>query len=329
MSVFIIAEAGVNHNGDIELAKKLIDVASDAGADAVKFQAFKADDLVQQSAPLAPYQQRSQKGSQYDMLKKLELNETHHRMLRDYALEKGILFLSSPFDLDSIDLLAAMDLPIIKIPSGEITNLPYLRKIGRLGKKVILSTGMSYLFEVAGAIEALEQAGTTDITLLHCNTEYPTPMDDVNLLAMRTLRDMFDRPVGYSDHTMGIEISLGAVAMGAKVIEKHITLDRNMEGPDHAASSDPEEFKAMVRAIRNLEKGLGTGLKRPSASEQANKDVARKSIFAAVDISIGQLIKESDLTIKRPGTGLSPMLYDEVVGKRAKRDFKKGEAMEL
>ena len=329
MSVYIIAEAGVNHNGDMELAKKLIDKAKEAGADAVKFQAFKTELLVQEHTPLAPYQERSQRGSQYEMLKKLEMNETHHRMLLDYAKEKGIDFLTSPFDLDSIDLIDRLGLPIIKIPSGEITNLPYLRKIGNLGKKVILSTGMSYLFEVAGAIDVLEASGTTNITLLHCNTEYPTPMDDVNLLAMRTLRDMFDRTVGFSDHTLGIEASLGAVALGAKVIEKHLTLDRTMEGPDHAASSDPEEFKAMVRGIRNLEKGLGTGLKRPSESELRNKEAARKSMFATRDMEIGEEIKASDIAIKRPGIGLSPMLYDELVGSRAKRTYKKDEAFEL
>jgi len=324
-SVFIIAEAGVNHNGSLELAKKLIDVAVDAGADAVKFQTFKADKLVSKSAQKADYQKQTTLAgeSQYDMIKKLELDEDAHRILISYCNEKKIMFLSTPFDHDSIEMLNDFGMPIFKIPSGEITNLPYLRYIGRLGKKVILSTGMADLGEVGEALQVLVEAGTPkcDITILHATTEYPCPIDEVNLRAMLTIRDHFDVEVGYSDHSQGIEVPIAAVAMGASVIEKHFTLDRNMEGPDHKASLEPQELKAMVLAIRNVSLALGDGIKRPSKSELKNKAVARKSIVAARSIQSGEMLTVDNLTIKRPGNGVSPMQWDQVVGKAALRDY--------
>lgn len=329
--VFIIAEAGVNHNGDIGLAKKLIDKASEAGADAVKFQSFKAEKLVTKGAKKAEYQEKTTdiKENQFQMIKKLELDYEKHRELTDYCKSKNILFLSSPFDLESIDLLDDLGLDIFKIPSGEITNLPYLKKIATLKKKVILSTGMGNLGEIEKALDILRLLGTQDITVLHCNTEYPTPMEDVNLLAMNTIKDAFKVKVGYSDHTLGIEVPIAAVALGAIVIEKHFTLDKNMEGPDHKASLEPEELKEMVKSIRNIEKALGDGIKTPTKSESKNIDIARKSIVAAKGIAKGEVLTESNITVKRPGDGISPMRWDEVIGRIAIRDFKEDELIEI
>lgn len=328
-NVFIIAEAGVNHNGSLELAKKLIDVAVDAGVDAVKFQTFKADKLVSKSAQKADYQKQTTSAgeSQYDMIKKLELDEDAHRILISYCNEKQIMFLSTPFDHDSINMLNDFGMPIFKIPSGEITNLPYLRHIGRLGKKVILSTGMADLGEVGEALQVLVEAGTPkhDITILHATTEYPCPKDEVNLRAMLTIREHFNVDVGYSDHTQGIEVPIAAVAMGARVIEKHFTLDRDMDGPDHKASLEPQELKAMVLAIRNVSLALGDGIKRPSKSELKNKAVARKSIVAARRISAGESFNADNITIKRPGSGISPMRWDEVLGQVAVRNYQEDE----
>ncbi len=324
-SVFIIAEAGVNHNGSIELAKRLIDVATEAGADAVKFQTFKADYLVTKKAQKADYQKKTTdaKESQYEMIKKLELDEETHKELMAYCRQKGIVFLSTPFDHDSIELLNDLGLEVFKIPSGEITNLPYLRHIGSLNKTVILSTGMADLGEIEDALNTLTSAGTDPdkITVLHANTMYPTPMEDVNLKAMQTIGCAFGCKTGYSDHTLGIEIPIAAVAMGATVIEKHFTLDRTMEGPDHKASLEPHELAAMVQSIRNIEKALGNGIKKPSPSEQPNMAVARKSIVAARPIRKGERLNEENLAVKRPGTGISPMRWDEVVGTEAVKDY--------
>ncbi len=323
---FIIAEAGVNHNGSIEIAKKLIDVAAECGVDAVKFQTFKAERVVSRYAPKAEYQKKTTTAdeSPLEMIKKLELDEAAHQTLIDYCKNKNILFLSTPFDLESIELLNELGLDIFKIPSGEITNLPYLRKIGTLKKEIILSTGMADLGEIEDALDVLTGAGTKlkDITVLHCNTEYPTPMKDVNLLAMITMKNTFGVKVGYSDHTLGIEIPVAAVVLGAEVIEKHFTLDRSMEGPDHKASLEPNEFTAMVKAIRNIEKALGDGIKRPSPSERKNIDLVRKSIVAARDIKQEEVFTEENLTVKRPGTGISPMRWDGVIGRRASKDYK-------
>ena len=329
MSVFIIAEAGVNHNGSVELAKQLIDVAVDAGADAVKFQTFKSEHLVAKGAKKAAYQQESTDAleSQFEMIKRLELDVATHHILMEHAQSKGIMFLSTPFDLESIDLLHDLGLEIFKIPSGEITNLPYLRKIGSLGKSVILSTGMANLGEVEEALDVLMKAGTPrkKITVLHANTMYPTPMRDVNLRAMVTLGKSFDVAYGYSDHTLGIEVDIAAVALGAVVIEKHFTLDKTMQGPDHQASLEPHELKAMVQSIRNIEEALGSCIKQPSPSELPNKEVARKSIVAAKEIRQGERLSEENLTVKRPATGLSPMRWDEVMGQVATRDYKMDE----
>jgi len=333
MKTFIIAEAGVNYNGSIDIAKKLISIAKEIGADAVKFQTFKAERLVCKSARKAEYQKNTTDAdeSQFDMIKRLELNEDAHRELICYCKNKNIIFLSTPFDLESIDLLNNLGLEIFKIPSGEITNLPYIRKIGRLKKKVILSTGMADLEEIGNAINVLIEYGTRkeDITVLHCNTEYPTPFEDVNLLAMLSIRDAFKVAVGYSDHTVGIEISIAAVALGATVIEKHFTLDKNMEGPDHKASLEPHELKAMVRAIRNIEKAMGDGIKKPSTSEIKKKLIVRKSIVAAKEIKKGEVLSEETLAVKRPGNGMSPLEWDRVIGKRAKRNFTEDEMIEI
>ena len=324
--VFIIAEAGVNHNGSIALAKKLIDVASEAGADAVKFQTFKAEKVVSKNAPKAAYQKKTTDPteSQFEMIKKLELDVNAHKELMTYCKQKGIMFLSTPFDHDSIELLNNLGLEIFKIPSGEITNLPYLRHIGSLKKRVIMSTGMADIGEIEDALDVLITAGTPkeNITILHANTMYPTPMEDVNLRAMQIIACTFGCDVGYSDHTLGIEVPIAAVAMGAKVIEKHFTLDKTMEGPDHKASLEPDELKAMVQAIRNIEKALGTGIKKPSPSERPNIEVARKSIVAARPIKKGELFTEENLTIKRPGNGISPMRWDEIIGTEAQKDYK-------
>jgi len=291
-SVFIIAEAGVNHNGDFATAKKMIDAAVDAGADAIKFQTFRAEKLVNKFAPKTEYQKKTTTGNepQIKMLKVLELGDDEHLQLMNYCLEKNILFLSSPFDLESIEFLNQLGLEIFKIPSGEITNLPYLRKIGSLRKKIILSTGMATLGEIKDALDILIKARTLkeDITVLHCNTEYPTPYNDVNLRAMNVMKKAFDVKIGYSDHTPGVEVSVAAVALGARVIEKHFTLDKNMKGPDHKASLEPNELKMMVRAIRNIEKALGKEAKAPSPSEVKNKNVIRKTIVASKKIKKGR-----------------------------------------
>ena len=329
--VFIIAEAGVNHNGSIALAKKLIDVASEAGADAVKFQTFKAEKVVSKNAPKAAYQKKTTDPaeSQFEMIKKLELDVNAHKELMTYCKQKHIMFLSTPFDHASIELLNNLGLEIFKIPSGEITNLPYLRHIGSLKKRVIMSTGMADIGEIEDALDVLITAGTPkeNITILHANTMYPTPMEDVNLRAMQTIACTFGCDVGYSDHTLGIEVPIAAVAMGAKVIEKHFTLDKTMEGPDHKASLEPDELKAMVQAIRNIEKALGTGIKKPSPSERPNIEVARKSIVAAKPIKKGELLTKENLTIKRPGNGISPMRWDEIVGTKAIKDYEEDELL--
>ena len=329
--VFVIAEAGVNHNGDINIAKKLVDVAVEAKVDAVKFQTFRAESLVCKNAQKAEYQMETtdKKETQFDMLKKLELTLDMHKELIEYCKQKKVTFLSTPFDLESIDLLEQLGMEVYKIPSGEITNLPYLRKIGKLGKKVILSTGMSTIQEVQDAVKVLKDSGSEDISVLHCNTQYPTPMEDVNLNVMQTMREALKVPVGYSDHTQGIEVPIAATALGATVIEKHFTLDRNMEGPDHKASLEPEELKQMVQAIRNVEKALGKKEKIPTASEKDNIPIVRKSIVAKIPIKKGENFCESNITTKRPGTGLSPMLWDKVIGQKANRDFQADEMIEL
>jgi len=323
--VFIIAEAGVNHNGSLDLAKRLIEIAVNSGADAVKFQTFKAENLVVKNTQKADYQRQTTDAteSQFDMIKKLELDVETHKELIAYCKEKGIMFLSTPFDHESINLLSDLGLKIFKIASGEITNLPYLRHIGSLGKQVVLSTGMSNLEEVGDALNILINAGTSkdNITVLHANTMYPTPMEDVNLNAMLTIQKEFGVDIGYSDHTLGIEVDIAAVAMGASCIEKHFTLDKSMDGPDHKASLEPEELKAMVGAIRNIEKALGSSEKKPSPSETVNIDVARKSIVASQSIKKGDKLSSKNITTKRPGTGISPMKLDAIIGTPAKRDY--------
>lgn len=329
----IIAEAGVNHNGDMRLAKELIDRAADAGADLVKFQTFKAARLVTGTAQKADYQTRTtgDRESQYEMLSRLELTEEMHRELIAHCAARGIGFFSTAFDLESVDLLISLGQERFKVPSGEITNLPYLRRIGRAGKEVLLSTGMAALGEVEQAITALEAAGTprTAMTVLHCTTEYPAPMNEVNLRAMQTLHAAFDVAVGYSDHTAGFEVAIAAVAMGASVIEKHFTLDRALPGPDHKASLEPQELKAMVAAIRNIEQALGDGIKRLTPSEVRNRPVARKSLVASRPIAAGERFSPNNLAAKRPGTGLSPMRWDDVIGRTAPRDFAIDELIEL
>lgn len=329
--VFIIAEAGVNHNGDIKIAKQLVDAAAIAGTDAVKFQTFKAEKLVCKDAGKAEYQVETTGSSetQYEMLKKLELSVQMHKELIQYCKEKNIMFLSTPFDIDSIRLLADLDMQVFKIPSGEITNLPYLREIAKLQRKVILSTGMSSLDEVKAATEALRKNGTQDITLLHCNTQYPTPVSDVNLLAMVKMGEELGVPVGYSDHTQGIEVPLAAVALGACAIEKHFTLDKNMDGPDHKASLEPQELRQMVEGIRKIEQALGNGIKQASPSESDNKDIVRKSIVAARSIKKGELFTEENLTTKRPGTGINPMRWDDIIGKAAPVDYQTDDMIRL
>lgn len=331
--VFIIAEVGVNHNGSLEIAKKLINASKDCGVDAVKFQTFKADKLVSKKAQKAGYQKKNTNSneSQYEMIKKLELTDEDHNELVSFCNEKEILFLSSPFDLTSIDLLDHLGINIFKIPSGEITNLPYLQKIGRLNKNVILSTGMSDLGEIEDALDILVENGTEreKITILQCNTEYPTPYEDVNLKAMLTIKNAFNVKVGYSDHTKGIEVPIAAVALGAEVIEKHFTLDRNMEGPDHKASLEPDELKLMVESIRNIEKVLGNGIKKPSKSELKNKPIARKSLVAIRRIEKGELFTENNIGIKRPGTGISPMRWDEIIGQSSAKVFDRDDLIEI
>ena len=327
--VFIIAEAGVNHNGSLDLAKRLIEIAVDSGADAVKFQTFKAESLVSKNAQKADYQKQTTDASesQFDMIKKLELDVETHKELITYCQEKDIMFLSTPFDHETIDLLSDLGLQIFKIPSGEITNLPYLRHIGSLGKQVVLSTGMSNLEEVGDALNILINAGTSkdNITVLHANTMYPTPMEDVNLNAMLTIQKEFDVAVGYSDHTLGIEVDIAAVAMGASCIEKHFTLDKTMEGPDHKASLEPKELKELVSSIRNIEKAFGSSEKKPSPSESVNIDISRKSIVAKIDIKKDEKFTDKNITTKRPGNGISPMKWDEIVGSIAQKDYKDDE----
>jgi len=331
VSVFIIAEAGVNHNGKIDLAYKLIDEACQSGADAVKFQTFKTENLVSKGASKADYQKKTtnQSESQFKMLKNLELDFNAHKDLIDYCNNKDIMFLSTPFDHESIDLLNDLNLPIFKIPSGEITNLPYLRHIGSLGKEVILSTGMSTLKEIEDALRVLILSGTSkeNITILHANTMYPTPMEDVNLRAMQTIKEKFGVCVGYSDHTLGIEIDIAAVAMGASVIEKHFTLDKAMDGPDHKSSLNPEELTMMVNSIRNIEIALGSSIKKPSKSEEPNIAMVRKSIVASKNIKKGEILNENNIATKRPGTGKSPMKWDAMIGQVAKYDYKEDDLL--
>ena len=325
MSVFIIAEAGVNHNGSAQLAKQLIDIAVDSGADAVKFQTFKTENLVSKDAQKADYQKHTtdESESQFDMIKKLELDADVHKELIAYCQEKNIMFLSTPFDHDSIDMLNNLGLQIFKIPSGEITNLPYLRHIGSLGKQIVLSTGMSNLGEVEDALNILINAGTSkdNITVLHANTMYPTPMEDVNLNAMLTIQKEFGVAIGYSDHTLGVEVDIAAVAMGAACIEKHFTLDKTMEGPDHKASLEPEELKNMVNSIRNIEKALGSSEKKPSPSESVNINIVRKSIVANQDIKEGDLLTDKNITVKRPGNGINPMKWDDIINSIATKTY--------
>ena len=322
---FIIAEAGVNHNGDIKLAKKLIAAAKDAGADAVKFQTFKAENVVIKNAEKAEYQKTVKEESQYEMLKKLELTEEDFEELADYAKKRGILFLSSPFDKESVDLLYELDIPAFKVGSGEITNFPLLRYIAKKRKPIILSTGMAILGEVEEALNVIRSEGVEDIILLHCVSNYPARIEDVNLRAIETLKQAFKLPVGFSDHTLGITALIAAVALGACVIEKHFTLDRNLPGPDHKASLEPNELKEMVQAIRDVEKALGDGVKRPTKDEEEIKRAARRSIVAKVDIPKGTIIAEDMLDVKRPGTGIEPKYIDMIVGKKAKENIRKDE----
>ena len=330
MSVFIIAEAGVNHNGSYKLACKLVDAAKVAGVDCIKFQTFKSSNLVSNSAQKAEYQKvTTGEGSQVDMLKKLELSFQEFLDLKNYCDKVGIRFLSTPFDFDSIEFLNSVDMPFWKIPSGEVTNYPYLVALAKTGKPVVMSTGMCDMTEIGEAINVLRENGTTDIKLLHCNTEYPTPFEDVNLCAMQTIRDVFGLEVGYSDHTKGIEVPIAAVALGATMIEKHFTLDRGMEGPDHKASLEPSELASMVSSIRNIEKALGNADKTPSPSEKKNIIVARKSIVAAKNIKEGEILTAEKITVKRPGIGISPMKWNDVLGTRAVRDFEEDELIEI
>ncbi len=332
--VTVIAEAGVNHNGSIELAKQLVDKAVEAGVDFIKFQTFKAANLVTKKARQAEYQKNNIGGdddSQYQMLKNLELTQEEHFELIEYCKQKGVRFFSTAFDFDSIEFLDSLHLGLWKIPSGEITNYPYIKKIAQKQGDVILSTGMSTSEDIQNAVDVLLKWGKTkdQITILHCNTEYPTPFEDVNLRAMLSIKEHFGTQVGYSDHTRGIEVPIAAVALGATVIEKHFTLDRNMPGPDHKASLEPDELKAMVSAIRNIEKALGSSEKKVTDSERKNIAVARKSIVAARNISEGEIFTEENLTVKRPGTGVSPMRWEEVLGTTAIRDFQEDELIEL
>ncbi|MDX1761041.1 MAG: N-acetylneuraminate synthase [Christiangramia sp.] len=332
--VLIIAEAGVNHNGDLEQAKRLIDAAAEAGADYVKFQTFKADKLVTKTAQRAEYQNSNtgNKDSQYEMLKKLEISEEMHQNLIDYCSSKSIKFLSTGFDLESLEFLNNLGIDLFKVPSGELTNLIYLRKIASFGKPVVLSTGMANMAEVEAAYKVLLSGGVKkeNITILHCNTEYPTPPADVNLKAMNSIGENLDVAIGYSDHTLGIEVPIAAVALGATVIEKHFTLDRNLPGPDHRASLEPAELKAMVRAIKNIQLAIaGNGVKEPSPSEKKNIQFGRKSIVAKRAIKKGEIFTEDNLTVKRPGTGISPMEWENVINTRAKSDFSEDEFISL
>lgn len=325
----IIAEIGVNHNGDVSTAKKMIEVAKECGADIVKFQTFNTDALTSKFAKMAEYQKKNmgEEKSQKDMLKSLALSYDDFRELADYCKKVGIMFLSTPFDIGSVHFLDSLQ-DIWKIPSGEITNYPYLVEIAKTKKKIILSTGMCTMDEVEASLKVLKNNGAADITLLHCTTDYPAPLESVNLKAMLTLKEKFGCPVGYSDHTKGIEVSVAAVAMGAEVIEKHFTLDRNMPGPDHKASLEPDELKELVNAIRNVEKAIGDGNKKPTESELLNRAVARKSIVALKAIKKGELLSEENLTTKRPGNGISPMRWNEIIGTSAKRDYEEDELID-
>jgi len=334
MSVLIIAEAGVNHNGSIKIAKQLIDAAADAGVDIIKFQTFKTENLVSKTATQAEYQKKNigdGNDSQYEMLKKLELSEDAHIELINYCQKKGIRFWSTAFDSESMDYLHSLGLGLWKIPSGEITNYPYLKKIASYGEDIIMSTGMCEESDIRNAIDVLIKFGIRkeQITLLHCNTQYPTPYEDVNLYAMNTMKETFGIQVGYSDHTQGIEIPIAAVALGAQIIEKHFTIDRNLPGPDHKASLEPAELKAMVNSIRHIEQALGDGIKKVTRSEQGNISVARKSIVAACSIKKGELLTEVNLTVKRPGTGLSPMRWEAIIGTKAVKDYNEEDMIEL
>lgn len=333
MSVMVIAEAGVNHNGSLALAKKMIDAAKDAGADYIKFQTFIPKELVAKDAQKAEYQKKTTGTgeSQQEMLEKLALTFEDFKELKEYCKEVGVGFLSTPFDFESIEFLKGLDLDFWKIPSGEVTNLPYLKRLAATGKPIVLSTGMCTLQEVGAAVRILETEGVKrqDITLLQCNTEYPTPYKDVNLLAMLKMQEAFNVSVGYSDHTKGIEIPLAATALGAAVIEKHFTLDRQMEGPDHKASLEPQELKSMISSIRHIEQAMGDGEKRPSESEKKNIPVARKSIVAKTWIREGEVFTEENLTLKRPGTGISPMKWEEIIGRKADRDYQEDEQIEI
>lgn len=331
MSIYIIAEAGVNHNGKLDLALKLCDAAKDAGVDAVKFQTWKTENIVTASARQAAYQTANtgKEESQYDMLKNLELSYDHFRCIQDYCKKIGIDFLSTPDEEESLQFLVSLGLPFIKVGSGEVTNIPYLRKIGTCKKPVILSTGMSTLAQVATAYDTLLKAGAAEVSLLHCTTNYPCPMDEVNLQAMVTLRNAFKCKVGYSDHTMGTEIPVAAAALGAEIIEKHYTLDRTMDGPDHKASLEPAELKLMVQQIRNIEAALGDGIKKPNKSEAENAKVVQKSILAKKTIKKGETLTEENLTVKRAGTGIPASLWDAVVGCNAIKDYDIDEPIKL
>jgi len=326
-SCYIIAEAGVNHNGDISIAKKLIDAAKESGADAVKFQTFKTEEIVCKNTKKAQYQieNTGKTGSQYDLIKSLELEENDFIELKRYSVDKGITFLSTPFDQQSADLLDEINVPLFKIPSGEITNIPLLEHIGKKHKPVILSTGMSTLGDIEDAISALNSSGTENITLLHCTSSYPAPFSSVNLSAMATLRYAFRLPIGYSDHTEGITIPIAAAALGAAVIEKHFTLDKKQPGPDHKTSLEPDELKAMVEAIRNVEISMGNGIKKPDDTEKENVLVVRKSLVAKRDIMKNSVLSEDDVTVKRPGSGIPPKYYPEIIGKKTKAEIKKDE----
>ncbi|WP_370776794.1 N-acetylneuraminate synthase [Roseburia sp.] len=327
--VFIIAEAGVNHNGSLELAYKLVDAAKEANADCVKFQTYITENDTAVNCEKAEYQKTEQQESQYELLKKLELSFDDFRKIQEYCKKKGIMFLSTPFDIESLKFLEEIHMPIWKIASSEVENFQLLREMAKTHKPIILSTGMCTIEEISNAVDVLKKYGAGEIRILHCNTQYPTPMEDVNLKAMYELKSMFQCDIGYSDHTQGIEVPIAAVAMGATIIEKHFTLDRNMEGPDHVASLNPLELKEMVQAIRNIEKAIGTGKKVPSNSEKENRIAARKSIFARCEIKKGQKFTEENIIAKRPGGGVNPMRWEEVIGTCAVRNFKRDEMIEL
>lgn len=330
MGVFVIAEAGVNHNGSFEIACKLIEMAKEAGADCIKFQTFKTKELVSNQAQKADYQKGTTgNGSQQEMLKRLELSFDTFIALKEYCDKIGICFLSTPFDFESIRFLSTIEMPFWKIPSGEVTNMPYLIAIAKTGKPVVMSTGMCNMSDISASVQVLKNNGTNDIKLLHCNTDYPTPFEDVNLRAILTMKEAFGLDVGYSDHTKGIEIPIAAVALGATVIEKHFTLDKNMNGPDHKASIEPHELKQMVSSIRNIEKALGSGVKAPSPSEKKNIAAARKSIVAKKTIAKGDVFTEDNITVKRPGTGISPMKWFDIIGKTSLYDFREDELIKL